>query len=62
MQAITRSISDFLDTPYLLTNDQIEFYQKNQFIKLKEVLNTETIQFFNTIIYRTFVSINHFIK
>ena len=50
MQAITRSISDFLDTPYLLTNDQIEFYQKNQFIKLKEVLNTETIQFFNTII------------
>ena len=50
MQAITRSISDFLDTPYLLTNDQIEFYQKNQFIKLKEVFNTETIQFFNTII------------
>ena len=50
MQAITRSISNFLDTPYLLTNDQIEFYQKNQFIKLKEVLNTETIQFFNTII------------
>lgn len=50
MQAITRSISDFLDTPYLLSNDQIEFYQKNQFIKLKEVLNTETIQFFNTII------------
>lgn len=50
MQAITRSISDFLDTPYLLTNDQIEFYQKNQFIKLKAVLNTETIQFFNTII------------
>lgn len=50
MQSITRSITDFLDTPYLLTNDQIEFYQKNQFIKLKAVLNTETIQFFNTII------------
>lgn len=50
MQAISRSISDFLDTPYLLTQDQLEFYQKNQFIKLKEVLNSETIQFFNTII------------
>lgn len=50
MQAISRSISDFLDTPYLLTQDQLEFYQKNQFIKLNEVLNSETIQFFNTII------------
>jgi ectoine hydroxylase-related dioxygenase (phytanoyl-CoA dioxygenase family) len=50
MQAISRSISDFLDTPYLLTQDQLKFYQKNQFIKLKEVLNSETIQFFNTII------------
>lgn len=50
MQAISRSISDFLDTPYLLTQDQLDFYQKNQFIKLKEVLNSETMQFFNTII------------
>jgi ectoine hydroxylase-related dioxygenase (phytanoyl-CoA dioxygenase family) len=58
MQAISRSISDFLDTPYLLTNDQIEFYQKNQFIKLKEVLNSETIQFFNVLISKQVEEMN----
>jgi ectoine hydroxylase-related dioxygenase (phytanoyl-CoA dioxygenase family) len=30
-----------------LSQEQIDFYQKNRFIKLKEVLNLETIQFFN---------------
>jgi ectoine hydroxylase-related dioxygenase (phytanoyl-CoA dioxygenase family) len=58
MQAISRSISDFLDTPYLLTNDQIEFYQKNQFVKLKEVLNSETIQFFNVLITKQVEEMN----
>ncbi len=58
MQAISRSISDFLDTPYLLTQDQLDFYQKNQFIKLKEVLNPETMQFFNALISRQVEEMN----
>ena len=40
-------IKSFLQQPYTLTNDQVEFYQANRFIKLKEVLNAETLQFFN---------------
>lgn len=50
MQTIPNSIKDHLDTPYLLNQDQIDFYQKNRFIKLKEVLNPETIAFFNQVI------------
>jgi hypothetical protein len=58
MQAISPSISDFLDTPYLLTQDQLDFYQKNQFIKLKEVLNPETVQFFNALISKQVEEMN----
>ena len=47
MQAPSKSISEFLNEPYSLSQEQIDFYQKNRFIKLKEVLNLETIQFFN---------------
>ncbi len=47
MQTPSKSISEFLNEPYSLSQEQIDFYQKNRFIKLKEVLNLETIQFFN---------------
>lgn len=47
MQTIPKSITEFLDAPYPLNQEQINFYQKNKFIKLKEVLNQETIVFFN---------------
>ena len=47
MQTPSKSISEFLNQPYSLSQEQIDFYQKNRFIKLKEVLNLETIQFFN---------------
>jgi len=50
MLSIPISISSFLEQLYVLTQDQINFYQKNRFIKLKEVLNPETIEFFNTVI------------
>ena len=42
-----QSISEFLNEPYSLTSEQINFYQKNRYIKLKEVLNQETVEFFN---------------
>jgi ectoine hydroxylase-related dioxygenase (phytanoyl-CoA dioxygenase family) len=50
MPTITKSISDFLNEPYSLNQEQINFYQKNRFIKLKDVLNAETLAFFNAVI------------
>lgn len=39
-----------LDEPYKISQDQIDFYQKNAFIKIKEVLSPELINYFNSII------------
>jgi ectoine hydroxylase-related dioxygenase (phytanoyl-CoA dioxygenase family) len=44
---IPSSIQSFLQTDYSLSPDQINFYQKNRFIKLKDVLNQEALLFFN---------------
>jgi ectoine hydroxylase-related dioxygenase (phytanoyl-CoA dioxygenase family) len=44
------SILKFLDEPYTLTAEQVSFYQKNRYIKLKHVLNEETLDFFNNAI------------
>lgn len=41
------AISRFLEATYPLTTDQIDFYQQFRYIKLKQVLNEETLQFFN---------------
>ena len=50
MQHLPNAIREFLNSPYTLSADQIEFYQKNRFIKLKEVLNQESITFFKKVI------------
>ena len=50
MHTLPHSIAEFLDTPYLLDQKHIDFYQKNRFIKLKDVLNPETVAFFNAVI------------
>jgi len=47
MEKIPASVIDALTKPYALTKDQIDFYQKNRFIKLKQVFNEETVAFFN---------------
>ena len=47
MQKIPANVIDALAQPYSLTQEQIDFYQKNRFIKLKQVLDKETIAFFN---------------
>jgi len=39
-----------LNQPYDLTSAQIAFYKKHQFIKLKQVLSEETLQYFNGVI------------
>ena len=58
MQAPSKSISEFLNQPFSLSQEQIDFYQKNRFIKLKEVLNLETIQFFNEAISKQVYEMN----
>lgn len=50
MQTIPKPIADFLYKPYELTREQIEFYQANRFIKLKEVLPPEVVAYFNEVI------------
>ncbi|MEY4432222.1 MAG: hypothetical protein RLZZ44_352 [Bacteroidota bacterium] len=47
MNTIPNSIAEFLSQPYALSQDQIDFYQQYRYIKLKEVLNQETLRFFN---------------
>lgn len=44
---INQSIQEILDTPYTLSQDQIDFYVKYQYIKLKQVFDVDTLQFFN---------------
>lgn len=39
-----------LNTPYSLTKEQIDFYQANRFIKLKQVFDEPTISYFNEVI------------
>lgn len=48
--AIPHSIQLALNDPYELTNEQIEFFRQNKFIKLKHVLDPETVDFFNEVI------------
>jgi ectoine hydroxylase-related dioxygenase (phytanoyl-CoA dioxygenase family) len=50
MLSVPLSVSEFLDSLYPLTQEEIDFYQKYRFIKLKKVLNPETVQFFNEVI------------
>lgn len=50
MPAIPQTILKALQEPYTLTDEQIHFYQTNKFIKLKQVLNPETVHFFGEII------------
>jgi ectoine hydroxylase-related dioxygenase (phytanoyl-CoA dioxygenase family) len=44
---LNQSIQEILDTPYTLSQDQIDFYVKCQYIKLKQVFDVDTLQFFN---------------
>lgn len=39
-----------LTTDYELSQEQIEFYEKNRFIKLKNVFDAETLEFYNKVI------------
>ncbi|MEY2904178.1 MAG: hypothetical protein RJA52_194 [Bacteroidota bacterium] len=47
-----------LNQPYTLTQDQIDFYQKNRFIKLKNVLDRETLDYYGAAISRKVEEMN----
>jgi ectoine hydroxylase-related dioxygenase (phytanoyl-CoA dioxygenase family) len=47
-----------LNTPYSLTTEQIDFYQQNRFIKLKQVFDQPTISYFNEAITRRVEQMN----
>jgi ectoine hydroxylase-related dioxygenase (phytanoyl-CoA dioxygenase family) len=47
-----------LDTPYPLSPEQIDFYQKNRFIKLRNVFDAETLAYYNDVITRQVESMN----
>lgn len=49
---------DLLDQPYPLTEAQISFYQKNKFIKLKQVLHQEVLDHFSTVITKKVNELN----
>ena len=40
------SHTGILTTALQFNNEQVEFYQENRFIKLKQVFNNDTLQFF----------------
>lgn len=50
MELLPASIKSHLNQSYELGQEQINFYQRNRFIKLKNVLNTETVLYFNKVI------------
>lgn len=47
MSSIPSTLLESLDKPYELSLEQIEFFHKNRFIKLKQVFDQETITYFN---------------
>ena len=50
MNSVPKQIVNSLAEQYKLTLEQITFFQLNRYIKLKNVLNSETIDYFNTVI------------
>ncbi|HLA54970.1 MAG TPA: phytanoyl-CoA dioxygenase family protein [Flavobacterium sp.] len=47
MNTVPQNLQEKLSRPYELTAEQIDFFQKNRYIKLKHVLDRETLEYFN---------------
>ena len=62
MLNIPSSVIYELEKPYELTHEQIEFYQKYRYIKLKHVFDEVTISFFNEVIGKRVAIMSHEIK
>lgn len=49
---------EVLHQHYSLTKEQVEFFQENRYIKLKHVLNAQTLEYFNSIISKKVEELN----
>ncbi len=58
MSQITAQIKKELDTPFALSQDSIDFFRENGFVKLKHVLSPGTIQYMNETISAEVVRLN----
>ena len=58
MPTVPSSVMAALAKPYQLTNEQIEFYQQNRYIKLKQVFDEATVSFFNDAISKRVETMN----
>jgi ectoine hydroxylase-related dioxygenase (phytanoyl-CoA dioxygenase family) len=52
MNTVDTFLQQQLSSSYPLTQEQIDFYQENRFIKLKQVLDSSTLSYFNDVITR----------
>ncbi len=50
MNTMTNKALEVLDEPFLVAEEHINFFKKNGFVKLKNVLSAEAIQYMNDII------------
>ncbi len=51
-------MKDLINQPYALSNDAIAFYQKNRYIKLKNVFDAETLEYYGEAITKKVNQIN----
>ena len=58
MSQITTQIRKELDTPFVPSQDSIDFFRENGFVKLKHVLSPETIRYMNETISSEVVRLN----
>jgi ectoine hydroxylase-related dioxygenase (phytanoyl-CoA dioxygenase family) len=58
MLQLPNQVEQELQAPYQLTKEQVAFYQKNRFIKLKQVLSKETLAFFNEQVSKKVAELN----
>ncbi|MBS1558931.1 MAG: phytanoyl-CoA dioxygenase family protein [Bacteroidetes bacterium] len=52
------AIQEKLNQPYPLTQEQINFYQQNRFIKIKKIFDAETLTYFNSVISERVTEMN----
>jgi ectoine hydroxylase-related dioxygenase (phytanoyl-CoA dioxygenase family) len=62
MLTVPLSVMDAITKSYQLTNEQIEFYGQNRYIKLKQVFDAPTLSFFNEAISKRVAIMNNEVK
>ena len=50
MRKMSQSVSEFLNTPFVLSEEQIAYFRDNGFIKLKQVLSKQVIAYMDLVV------------